>query len=123
MTAAHAGSAYAQCYGSLALVPSYFEYDYLVRICVHFGDESSLPEDVVCCRGRLPGENRIEVPIFIYNAHEGVQSLQFAVDSNDSIESFSPQGCFYIHHQSFHKVYEDPDYFRMNLKLKGCMGV
>ncbi len=112
------GSAYAQCYGSLALSPGFFEYDYLVRLCVHFGDVSSIPEDIVCSSGRMEGEDILQVPIYFYNAHEGVNRLEFAVESNDSIISFSPQNGFSIYHTS-HQEYTG--FNRMNLKIDTCM--
>ena len=84
----------AQCYGSLMLASDYFQSDRLVRLAVHFGDPSSIPSDIVCSRSMLPGDTRFEVPIYAYNLHEGIQYLEFAVESNDSLGVYIPDGCF-----------------------------
>ncbi|MBN2185009.1 MAG: hypothetical protein JW746_06740 [Candidatus Krumholzibacteriota bacterium] len=107
---------YAQCYGSLALYPDFFEYDYLVRYCVHFGDLSQIPEDIICSTGRDPGEDIVQVPIYCYNLHEGVSYMEFALQSNDSILSFSPQNGLTLASSSY-DILEGS--FRMNLKLTG----
>ncbi|MBN1164245.1 MAG: hypothetical protein JXB45_06680 [Candidatus Krumholzibacteriota bacterium] len=108
------GPVHAQCYGSLALSPSFFEYDYLVRLCVHFGDESSIPGDIICSKNRMPGEEVVEVPLFFYNAHEGINRLEFAIESNDTITGFSPQNGFYFYHQS---IYKENGFYRMSIKI------
>jgi hypothetical protein len=111
------GGANAQCFGSLMLSPGFFEFDYLVRLAVHFGSAEDIPEDIICGRGRLPGEEIIEVPIWFYNVHEGVTYLEFGVESNDSIVGFTPAGCVSIRHQSTWKLKQIYVY---NLKLDAC---
>ena len=101
------GGANAQCFGSLMLSPGYLEFDYLVRIAVHFGSAEDLPADVICSRGRMPGEDIIEVPIWFYNVHEGVTYLEFGVESNDTIVGFEPAGCVSVFHQSAWQLEED----------------
>ena len=54
----------AQCFGSLALSPDFFGYDYLARICVHFGDISTIPYDIVCETTMPPGDRPVEFPIY-----------------------------------------------------------
>ncbi|HSG27867.1 MAG TPA: hypothetical protein VLA34_05255 [Candidatus Krumholzibacterium sp.] len=120
--AGSSGNALAQCYGPLMISPTYFEYDYLVRLCVHFGDVSSLPEDVVCSRGRDAGEDIIQVPIYFYNGHEGISRLEFAIESNDSILSFAPENCFEIYHSSYIED-EKSGINQMNIKVLSCMPV
>jgi hypothetical protein len=111
------GGANAQCFGSLMLAPGYFEFDYLVRIAVHFGSAEDLPTDVICSRGRMPGEDIIEVPLWFYNAHEGVTYFEFGVESNDTIVGFTPASCVSIHHESAEPV---KNIFTLNLKLETC---
>ncbi|MCK4235951.1 MAG: hypothetical protein KAX38_02455 [Candidatus Krumholzibacteria bacterium] len=111
------GDLCAQCYGSLMLSPGFFEFDFLVRVCVHFGDISSLPEDVQCCRCRVQGETPIEFPICAYNLHEGIERLEFTIESNDSLAVFSPESYFSI--ISSVKVCL-PGYYRMDLILEAC---
>ncbi|MBU8922542.1 MAG: hypothetical protein KOO63_12055 [Bacteroidales bacterium] len=122
LVAALPGQVPAQCYGSLMISPIYFEFDYLVRLCVHFGDISSIPEDIDCGRGREAGEDIIQVPIYFYNAHEGISRLEFAIESNDSIISFSPKNCFEIYHSSY-----DEDKISgiktMSIKATACMPI
>ena len=86
------GGAYAQCFGSLMLSSDFFEHDYIVRLAVHFGTAEDIPSDIICSRGRIPGEEIIEVPIWFYNVHEGVTYLEFAIESNDTIIGFTPDG-------------------------------
>ena len=107
-------SLFAQCYGSLALYPGFFEYDYLVRYCVHFGDISQIPEDIVCSTGRNPGEDIVQVPIYCYNTHEGISYMEFALQSNDTILSFSPENGVTLAHSSYDIL--DGSY-RLNLKM------
>ena len=57
--------AYAQCYGSLSLEASYFEFDHLVRMSVHFGDEADIPKDIICCEGMLQQGMPVGVPTFL----------------------------------------------------------
>jgi hypothetical protein len=108
----------AQCFGSLNIAPGYFEFDYLVRITVHFGTAEDIPTDIICSRGRMPGEEIIEVPLWVYNAHEGVTYLEFGVFSNDSIVRFDPESCIDIYHQSAYTIKEG--LHTMSLKLEAC---
>jgi hypothetical protein len=112
-----AGKSNAQCFGSLMLAPGYFEFDYLVRLTVHFGSAEDIPSDVICSRSRMAGEEIIEVPIWFYNVHEGVTYLEFAVESNDSIIGFTPEACVGIHHESSFSIKSIRIY---NLKLDFC---
>ncbi len=104
----------AQCYGSLMLAPDFFGTDYIVRLCVHFGDVNTLPYDVACARAIMPGESPIEFPVYTYNLHDGVNYLEFSVESNDSIAGFVPAGDFMIYSSS--TWYSDGTY-RIDLKL------
>lgn len=108
----------AQCYGSLSLDPGFFEYDYLVRLAVHFGDEHDIPGGVMCGRSRYPDEEIVEVPIWFYNAHEGIVYLELGVESNDSIVGFTPNNCWDVMHSSIVKT--DASIFQLNLKLDAC---
>lgn len=107
---------YAQCYGSLNLPADYFKYDYLVRLCVHFGDLSDLPGDVICSRTLQEGESLVEVPVYFFNARDGIIGVRFAVESFDSIASFSPQNGFSIIQSS--KERDQAGYYRMNIKAE-----
>lgn len=111
---------FAQCYGSLMLSPDIIDFDYLVRLCVHFGDIGSLPDGIQCCRSRLPGETPIMVPIFTYNLHIGLKGLQFAIESNDSIAAFHPENCFRIIMQSSSS---SSGIYWYNLKLDACQPI
>ena len=111
------GGANAQCFGSLLLAPGFFEFDYLVRLAVHFGSAEDIPSDIICSRSRISGEEIIEVPVWFYNVHEGVTYLEFGVESNDSIVGFTPAGCVSINHESTFKLEE---IFSCNLKLETC---
>lgn len=111
----YSGGLYAQCYGSLDLPASYFQYDYLVRITVHFGDVSALPDDVICSRTLGPGESPVEVPVYFYNAHDGIMGVEFAVESCDSIASFLPQNGFSIISSS---KKNDSGFYRMNINVE-----
>lgn len=87
---------HAQCYGSLALSPDFFGYDYLVRICVHFGDISTIPYDIAC-ETTMPSSGRpVEFPIYAYNLHDGIDYLEFSIESNDSLSLFVPSGDFQV---------------------------
>ena len=90
------GALQAQCYGSLALSSSFAEFDYLVRLAVHFGDASSIPDDIICSRSMLPSELVIDVPLWAYNLHEGAGYLEFSVVSNESIAVFVPDNCWSV---------------------------
>jgi hypothetical protein len=91
---AMSATSHGQCYSSLMLAADYFEFDHLVRLAVHFGNPSSIPSDIVCSRSMLPGDTRFEVPIYAYNLDEGIQYLEFSVESNESLGVFIPDGCF-----------------------------
>ena len=109
------GSAWGQCYGALSLSPDFFGYDYLVRLCVHFGDPSSIPDQVQCCRTMNPDEEYIDFPIYLYNAHEGVRFIEFGVTANDTIVSFVPENGFMIY--SAYNYKEDGVY-KLDLAVK-----
>ena len=106
--------AQAQCYGSLMLAPDFFGSDYIVRLCVHFGDVTALPYDVACARAMMPGESPIEFPVYAYNLHEGIDYLEFSAESNDSIAQFVPSAEFSIHSSA--TGYSEGTY-RIDLKL------
>jgi len=112
-----AGDLNAQCFGSLMLAPDFFEFDYLVRICVHFGDVSALPDNIECCRAREWNEGQFLVPIYIYNLHDGIDQLEFSIESNDSLAFFLPQNCFAIL-SSYSETYDGG--YRLNLVLQAC---
>ncbi len=111
------GSLEAQCYGSLMLSSNSFELDRLVRLCVNFGDASLVPCDIVCSRSMLPGENTIDVPIYAYNLHEGIEYLEFSVASNESLAVFTPDNCFDIV-ASYRCRYGNN--YRIDLALQAC---
>jgi hypothetical protein len=111
------GKANAQCFGSLSLAPGFFEFDYLVRLAVHFGSPEDIPTDIICSRSRIPGEEIIEVPIWFYNGHEGMTYIEFGVESNDSIVGFTPASCISVLHNS--TIYLDGIH-SYNLKLDAC---
>lgn len=113
------GNIQAQCYGPLALSSSFFEFDYLARLCVHFGDASSLPEYVQCSHSVLPDVS-MEVPIYAYNLHEGVERLEFSVESNDSIAGFAPDNCFQIVSSC---ICHADGLYRMDLELEACQSL
>jgi len=106
---------HAQCYGSLALSPDFFGYDYLVRICVHFGDISTIPYDIVCGTTMPFGGHPAEFPIYAYNLHDGVDFLEFSIESNDSLALFVPSGDFQVVSAVTEK---EGGLYRMNLKLE-----
>ena len=110
-------AASGQCHGALALSASYFEFDYLIRLAVHFGDASDLPDNVVCCRSRRPGESPVEVPVYAYNLHEGISFIEFTVESNDSIADFVPASHFCIGEKL---KFACDGYWRVDLKLCAC---
>ncbi|MCK4548781.1 MAG: hypothetical protein KAU49_01380 [Candidatus Krumholzibacteria bacterium] len=111
------GGANAQCFGSLSITPGFFEFDYLVRLSVHFGSAEDIPADIICSRGRMPGEEIIEFPLWFYNVHGGVNYLYFGVESNDTIVGFTPGSCVTIYNESFSM---DNGIFQYNLKLSTC---
>jgi hypothetical protein len=111
------GSALAQCYGSLMLSSNYFEFDYLVRIAVHFGDAASIPDDIVCTRSMLPGELTIDVPIWAYNLNEGAQYFEFSIVSNESLTVFVPDNCLTIVGSCRCAC---SGYYRLDLALQAC---
>ena len=80
----------AQCYGSLNLDRDYFKYNYIVRLAIHFGNISDIPENIQCSRALDRGESPIEVPVYFYNGEGGVYALGCSVSSWDSIASLTP---------------------------------
>jgi hypothetical protein len=116
------GGLYAQCYGSLDLAPNYFQYNYLVRLAVHFGDVSTLPEDVICSRTLGPGESPVEIPVYFYNAHSGILGVEFAVESCDSIASFLPQNGFaFSSSPNSSSKEENSGFYRMDINVERGM--
>jgi hypothetical protein len=107
----------AQCFGSLSLSPGFFEFDYLVRLAVHFGSPDDIHSGVICGRSRMPGEETAEVPVWAYNVHEGLTYIRFGVESNGNITGFTPAGCIDIYHQT--SSYLDGIY-GYHLKLELC---
>lgn len=105
----------AQCYGSLALSPDFFGYDYLVRICVHFGDISTIPYDIVCGTERPSGERPVEFPIYAYNLHDGIDYFEFSIESNDSLALFVPAGDFQVVSAV---AVKEGSLYRLNLQLE-----
>lgn len=108
---------HAQCYGPLALSSAYFEFDYLARIAVHFGDASDVPEDIMCSRSMLPGEETIDVPLWAYNLHEGIEYVEFSVVSNESLAVFVPDNCFTVVASCRCR---SGDAYRLDLALQAC---
>lgn len=121
MLAVPAAGALAQCYGSLMLSPGFFEFDYLVRLAIHFGDASELPEGVTCSSVRMPGAETVEVPVWFYNAHEGISRLEFGVESNDTILAFEPENGFSIYHQSSYRT--EDGLYQFNVKMNAAEAV
>ena len=115
------GGANAQCFGSLMLSPGFFEFDYLVRLAVHFGTAEDIPTDIICSRGRMPGEQVIEVPVWVYNVHEGITYLEYAVESNDSIIGFDTESCFTVTHESIVRNKEGS--FNHSMKIETCVAL
>lgn len=76
----------AQCYGSLNLDKDYFKYNYIVRLAIHFGNISDIPQNIQCSRTLIQGESPVQVPVYFYNAHGGIYQLGFSVSSCDSTE-------------------------------------
>jgi hypothetical protein len=111
------GSLHAQCYGSLMLSSSYFEFDHLVRLAVHFGDEASIPSDIVCSRSMLSSEYSLDVPIWAYNLHEGARYFEFSIASNESLAVFVPDNCFSIVASC---RYQCEAYYRLDLAIQAC---
>jgi len=111
---------HAQCFGSLTLSPDFFGYDYLARICVHFGDISTIPYDIVCGTTIPPGDHPVEFPIYAYNLHDGVDYLEFSVESNDSLARFIPAGDFQVVGQVLER---EGSLYRMNLVLEAAWPV
>jgi len=111
---------FGQCYGSLALSPDFFGYDFLVRLCVHFGGPESIPENIQCCRSMYEGEEEVDFPVFLYNAHEGMRYLEFGVEANDTIASFIPENDFMIFSAYNYKL---GDVYKLDLALKSMTPV
>jgi hypothetical protein len=118
LSTAMPGASRAQCYGSLALEAGFFEYDYLVRLAIHFGDEQDFPNGVICHRSPLPGEEIVEVPVWFYNAHQGIVYLEFAVESNDSLVGFTPNNCWDVVMSSVSMT--GTSIHHLDLKLDAC---
>jgi len=114
---AASGPLRAQCYGALELSSASFELDRLIRLSVHFGDASSVPEDIMCSRSMLPEETTIDAPIWAYNLHEGIEYLEFSVVSNESLGVFTPDNCFTIVAGNKSRV---GNTFRYDLALQAC---
>lgn len=112
------GAARAQCYGSLSLEPGFFEYDYLVRLAVHFGDAQEIPGGVMCGRSRYPDEEIVEVPVWFYNVRRGIIALEFAVESNDSLIGFTPNTCWDVIQASVSMT--GASIHHLDLKLDAC---
>lgn len=118
LCAAMPGSSHAQCYGSLSLDHAFLEYDYLVRLAVHFGDEHEIPDAVICSRPRLPGEETLEIPVWFYNAHQGIVSLEFAVESNDSLVGFTPNSLWEVTQATASMT--GPSIHHLDVELDAC---
>jgi hypothetical protein len=93
---ASAGIARAQCYQSLLPASGATGYEHVVRLCVHFSDASFIPDDIICSRNGPGGESAIDVPIYAYNLHEGIEYLEFSIASNESLAAFVPGSCFSV---------------------------
>jgi hypothetical protein len=115
LVTAMSGPSHAQCYGSLMLATDYLQVDRLVRLAIDFGDPSAIPFGVVCSRSMLPGETRFTVPIYAYNLHEGIQFLEFSVESNESLGVYCTGGCFGMAATSVTRTSAG---WRMNLSLQ-----
>jgi hypothetical protein len=111
------GALQAQCYGSLALSSSFAEFDYLVRLAVHFGDAADIPTDIICSRSMLPSELVIDVPLWAYNLNEGAGYLEFSVVSNESLAVFVPDNCWSIVGSCRCKCGNN---YRIDLALQAC---
>lgn len=105
----------AQCYGSLNLDKDYFKYNYIVRLAIHFGDISAIPENIQCSRALVQGESPIQVPVYFYNAHGGIYELGFSVSSCDSIGSFTPANGFSLSYGTIQKI---SGYYNYTVKLE-----
>ncbi|HER43048.1 MAG TPA: hypothetical protein ENO08_01140 [Candidatus Eisenbacteria bacterium] len=111
---------HAQCYGSLALSPDFFGYDYLVRICVHFGEISAIPYDIVCGTTLPPGGHPVGFPVYAYNLYDGIDYLEFSIESKDSLARFVPAGDFQIVSASADR---EDGLYRINLILEAAWPV
>jgi hypothetical protein len=111
------GAPRAQCFGSLMLSSTYYQFDYLVRLAVHFGDAESIPSGIICSRSMLPSELTLDVPIWAYNLNEGVQYLEFSIVSNESLAVFIPDNCFQIVGSCRCQCGNN---FRIDLALQAC---
>lgn len=105
----------AQCYGSLNLDRDYFKYNHIVRLAIHFGNISDIPENIQCSRALAHGESPIEVPVYFYNGHGGIYALGFSVSSCDSIASFTPANGFSLASGSIQKI---SGYYNYTVKLE-----
>jgi len=109
------GSLYGQCHGWLNLSPDFYGYDFLIRLCVHFGEVEDIPEYIQCSRSLFEGEEEVSFPIYMYNAHEGIRYIEFGVESNDTITAFEPQSGFMIYSAYGYKI---GDVYRFDVALK-----
>jgi len=110
----------AQCQPSLALSSSASGYQYFVRLAVHFGEVLTNSCDVVCSRGLGEGETAVNVPIWAYNLHEGMDYAEFSVASNESLGVFIPDNCFGVVSSS--RSYA-AGVWRLNLVVQACAAV
>lgn len=111
----------AQCQTGLALSSAASGYMYYARMAVHFGDASSIPNDVVCSRSLLDdGESIVNVPIWAYNLHEGIDYAEFSVTSNESLGVFIPDG--YLSVVSWSRT-ASAGMWRLNIVLQASSGV
>jgi hypothetical protein len=105
----------AQCYGALNVDTEFLKYNYIVRLAIHFGDESDIPGNIQCCRDLMAGESPVQVPVYFYNAHGGIYQLGFSVSSCDSIASFTPSNGFSLSYGTPEKV---SGHYRYTVKLE-----
>jgi hypothetical protein len=109
------GALLAQCQSALGLAMGPGAWTYFVRMAVHFGDATSIPTDIMCCRSLLGGEHVVNVPIWAYNIHEGIDYIEFAVESNESLGVFIPDNSFQIVSSSSSRTSNS---YRLNLILQ-----
>ena len=107
----------AQCDPALASVPSAFDYAYLVRMAVHFGDAATIPSCVSCSRSLIEGEQIMQVPVWVYNLHEGITRVEFSIASNESLGVFIPDNSLSVVSSARSRT---EDSFRLDLVLQGA---
>lgn len=108
----------AQCEYTLSSGPA--AWDYFVRLAMHFGDASSIPNSIICSRSLAEGEDVVQVPIWAYNLHEGIDYLEFAVESNESLGVFIPDNCFTVVSSN---AFGTSSGFHLDLVLQACAPV